>query len=102
MKNIINVGEVYFADLQGEVYSGRRMVLVAAVMPGLAVVYPIRTSKLHRSCRSSLLIDKGSWTKGRKVSADSSRIITLHTDALKERVGFVNEEWVKEKLNDRL
>ena len=98
----IKAGEIYIAQIYSAPYGGKRLVIVIDTAPGLITVVPVRTSKLHRSCRSTLIVPKGESAVDRKLSVDCGTIITIRRDALLRQVGMItaeNIEKIKGKLN---
>ena len=95
-------GSIFVANIYSAPYGGKRLVIVIDTAPGLITVVPVRTSKLHRSSRSTLIVPKGESAIGRKISVDCGTIITLRRDALIQQVGMItdgNIEKIKGKLN---
>ena len=100
--NDLKTGSIFIARLFCPQYEGKRLVIVIDTAPGLITVVPVRTSKLHRSSRSTLIVPKGESAVDRKLSVDCGTIITLRRDALLRQVGMItngNIEKIKGKLN---
>lgn len=87
----LKTGGLFIAQLYGGQYFGKRIVVVIDTAPGLVTVLPIRTSNLHRSCRTSLIIPQSQSAVGRKLSVDCGTMITLRRDALLRQVGTMSD-----------
>ena len=55
----LKAGTIFVARIYCAPYGGKRLVIVIDTAPGLITVVPVRTSKLHRSSKSTLIVPKG-------------------------------------------
>ncbi|MBR6873984.1 MAG: type II toxin-antitoxin system PemK/MazF family toxin [Ruminococcus sp.] len=85
-------GSIYLARLYGDKYCGRRLVVVVDAVPGVITVVPIRTSQMHRSSISSVVIDSNQTFLQRRISVDCGKVIALRRSSLLRKLGEVTDE----------
>ena len=98
--NDLKVGSIYVAHLYCAQYEGKRLVVVINTAPGFVTVVPVRTSNLHRSSKTTLIVPKDNNSVGRKLSVDCGTIITLRRDALLQQIGTMTAKDIS-KLHSR-
>ena len=99
-KNDLKVGSIFIARLFCPQYEGKRLVVIIDSAPGSVTVVPVRTSKLHRSSKTTLIVPKDNNSVGRKLSVDCGTIITLRRDALLQQIGTMTAKDIS-KLHSR-
>ena len=99
-KNDLKTGSIFIARLFCPQYEGKRLVVVIESAPGSVTVLPVRTSKLHRSSKTTLIVPKDSNPAGRKLSVDCGTVITLRRDALLQQIGTMTAKDIS-KLHSR-
>ncbi len=97
----IKAGEIYIAQIYSAPYGGKRLVIVIGTASGLISVVPVRTSKMHRSNKNTLIVPKTESAVGRKISVDCGTIITLRKNALLQQIGLMTDENI-EKMRRKI